>query len=160
MSGCLPCCLLWVSLARDFCRVVLACVVKLPVAPRLKETNSKCVHSPNSVKGMGCSTDSEEWNCPVCLDLLYKPCALRCGHVACFWYGCGTCIVSSALLTLAELEADCSCVFNRCMHKAMSPYTDSKCPLCREHYVHLPAVSMRSFNCSCTGKRYSPLSVI
>lgn len=29
--------------------------------------------------------DPEAWRCPVCLDLLHKPCVLRCGHVMCFW---------------------------------------------------------------------------
>ncbi len=27
----------------------------------------------------------ENWKCPICLDVLYKPCVNTCGHVFCFW---------------------------------------------------------------------------
>lgn len=29
--------------------------------------------------------DEDNWSCPICFDLLYKPCANACGHVFCFW---------------------------------------------------------------------------
>ncbi|KAK9865539.1 hypothetical protein WJX84_006645 [Apatococcus fuscideae] len=50
--------------------------------------------------------------CPICFDLLYKPCVNSCGHVSCFW----------------------------CFHQCMSPYNASKCPLCRAAFVHFPGV--------------------
>lgn len=28
----------------------------------------------------------DDWKCPICLELLYKPCVNTCGHVFCFWY--------------------------------------------------------------------------
>lgn len=56
---------------------------------------------------------SEEWRCPLCLDLLFKPAvSSACGHIYCFW----------------------------CLHKAMSPYTPSACPVCRTKYNQLPAI--------------------
>ncbi|KAL0020958.1 hypothetical protein WJX79_008557 [Trebouxia sp. C0005] len=54
----------------------------------------------------------ENWKCPICLDVLYKPCVNTCGHVFCFW----------------------------CMHRAMDPFTPSQCPLCRSQYAHFPQV--------------------
>lgn len=56
--------------------------------------------------------DQDDWRCPTCLDLLFKPAVNTCGHVYCFW----------------------------CFHRAMSPYTPSTCPVCRAKYGHLPAV--------------------
>ena len=34
----------------------------------------------------------DEWKCPVCLDLLYKPCVISCGHVLCFWCAAYFCL--------------------------------------------------------------------
>ena len=45
----------------------------------------------------------EDFSCPICCELLYKPCVNACGHTFCFW----------------------------CLHKAMDPLADSRCPLCR-----------------------------
>lgn len=57
--------------------------------------------------------DEEDWRCPTCLDLCYKPAVnTACGHLYCFW----------------------------CLHRAMSPYTPSACPVCRARYAHLPAI--------------------
>ena len=44
----------------------------------------------------------EDFSCPICCELLYKPCVNACGHTFCFW----------------------------CLHKAMDPLADSRCPLC------------------------------
>ncbi|CAN6486227.1 unnamed protein product [Victoria cruziana] len=54
----------------------------------------------------------EGLQCPVCLDLLYKPIALACGHVCCFW----------------------------CIHKSMSSISDSSCAFCRSSYSHFPSI--------------------
>lgn len=54
-----------------------------------------------------------DFGCPICLNLLYKPAVNPgCGHAFCF-----------------------SCLF-----KAMSPFADSHCPLCRREFGYLPAV--------------------
>ncbi|KAK9863831.1 hypothetical protein WJX84_000104 [Apatococcus fuscideae] len=58
------------------------------------------------------SPQLDDWRCPICYDLLYKPCVNSCGHVSCFW----------------------------CFHQCMSPYNTSKCPLCRAAFVHFPGV--------------------
>lgn len=55
---------------------------------------------------------SESFICPVCLDLLYKPIALACGHISCFW----------------------------CVHHSMDGLQVSHCPLCRHPYNHFPNV--------------------
>ncbi|KAG2483650.1 hypothetical protein HYH03_017453, partial [Edaphochlamys debaryana] len=52
----------------------------------------------------------DDWRCPICMDLLYKPCCNQCGHAFCFW----------------------------CMHHAMNPFRPSQCPLCRSPYAHFP----------------------
>ncbi|KAI4319324.1 hypothetical protein MLD38_032934 [Melastoma candidum] len=60
--------------------------------------------------------DSEEipdsFTCCVCLDLLYKPVLLSCGHMSCFW----------------------------CVHKSMSSFHESQCPICRHPYIHFPSI--------------------
>ena len=58
-----------------------------------------------------------DFRCPICLDLLYKPCAPaaeHCSHAFCFW----------------------------CLHAAMSPVADSRCPLDRGRFSHQPAVAV------------------
>ncbi|XVE78076.1 hypothetical protein DITRI_Ditri13aG0115000 [Diplodiscus trichospermus] len=50
--------------------------------------------------------------CCVCLDLLYKPIVLHCGHISCFW----------------------------CVHKSMSYRNESYCPICRNPYSHFPGI--------------------
>ncbi|KAF5183730.1 E3 ubiquitin-protein ligase prt1 [Thalictrum thalictroides] len=54
----------------------------------------------------------EGFRCCVCLDLLYKPIVLACGHISCFW----------------------------CVHGAMSWFSESHCPICRCPYNHFPAI--------------------
>ncbi|XP_019180977.1 PREDICTED: E3 ubiquitin-protein ligase PRT1-like [Ipomoea nil] len=54
----------------------------------------------------------DEFQCCVCLELLYKPVVIGCGHIACFW----------------------------CVFKAMNSLQESSCPICRHPYHHLPAV--------------------
>ena len=53
----------------------------------------------------------EDFSCPICCELLYKPCVNACGHTFCFW----------------------------CLHKAMDPLADSRCPLCRAGFKHFAA---------------------
>ncbi|GMH27926.1 hypothetical protein Nepgr_029769 [Nepenthes gracilis] len=55
---------------------------------------------------------SEFFMCCVCLDILYKPIVLACGHVSCFW----------------------------CVHKSMSGLHRSHCPVCRHPYHHFPTI--------------------
>ncbi|KAM7521809.1 hypothetical protein LguiA_011711 [Lonicera macranthoides] len=55
---------------------------------------------------------SDSFVCCVCLDLLYKPIVLSCGHVACFW----------------------------CVHISMNGFRESHCPICRRPYHHFPTV--------------------
>ncbi|XP_068666048.1 E3 ubiquitin-protein ligase PRT1-like isoform X2 [Aristolochia californica] len=54
----------------------------------------------------------ESFRCCVCLELLYKPVVLVCGHVSCFW----------------------------CVHTAMSGARESHCPICRNPFLHFPSV--------------------
>lgn len=55
---------------------------------------------------------SDHFICAVCLDLLFKPIVLVCGHVTCFW----------------------------CCHRSMDARGESHCPLCRHTYRHFPAI--------------------
>lgn len=55
---------------------------------------------------------NESFVCCVCLDLLYKPIVLSCGHVSCFW----------------------------CVHKSMNSSRESHCPTCRHPYYHFPTI--------------------
>ncbi|KAI3683394.1 hypothetical protein L1987_83897 [Smallanthus sonchifolius] len=55
---------------------------------------------------------SEEFKCCVCLDLIYKPVVLACGHISCFW----------------------------CVFKAMDIWQESHCPVCRHSYYHFPNI--------------------
>ncbi|XP_047330788.1 E3 ubiquitin-protein ligase PRT1-like [Impatiens glandulifera] len=54
----------------------------------------------------------DEFQCFVCLDLLYKPVVLACGHISCFW----------------------------CVYKAMNKMRESQCPVCRHPYNHFPSI--------------------
>ncbi|XP_065020761.1 E3 ubiquitin-protein ligase PRT1-like isoform X1 [Musa acuminata AAA Group] len=55
---------------------------------------------------------SSPFQCCVCLDILYKPVVLACGHISCFW----------------------------CVHKAMHGLRASHCAICRQPYVHFPSI--------------------
>ncbi|XP_047938682.1 E3 ubiquitin-protein ligase PRT1 [Salvia hispanica] len=52
----------------------------------------------------------DEFQCCVCLDIMYKPVVLACGHISCFW----------------------------CTFKAMCNSMQSHCPICRNPYNHFP----------------------
>ncbi|KAK8955897.1 E3 ubiquitin-protein ligase PRT1 [Platanthera guangdongensis] len=52
------------------------------------------------------------FQCCVCLDLLFKPVVLACGHMSCFW----------------------------CVHKAMHGLRASYCAICRQPYIHFPNI--------------------
>ncbi|KAL5057532.1 hypothetical protein RYX36_029136 [Vicia faba] len=54
----------------------------------------------------------DSFSCCVCLDLLYKPIVLSCGHICCFW----------------------------CVYKSMNCLRESQCPTCRHQYYHFPTV--------------------
>ncbi|KAH8522558.1 hypothetical protein Peur_041069 [Populus x canadensis] len=53
-----------------------------------------------------------QFQCPVCLDLLYKPVVLTCGHFSCFW----------------------------CVFRCMNGFRESHCPICRHPFNHFPRV--------------------
>ncbi|KAJ3690098.1 hypothetical protein LUZ61_019262 [Rhynchospora tenuis] len=55
---------------------------------------------------------SSLFQCCVCLDLLYKPIVLSCGHISCFW----------------------------CVHSAMQIVQESHCAVCRQAYSHFPSI--------------------
>jgi hypothetical protein len=55
---------------------------------------------------------SKTFDCPICLELAYKPVVEGCGHLFCFW----------------------------CVHKSMNTKTVSHCPVCQKSYVHLPRI--------------------
>lgn len=55
---------------------------------------------------------SDEFKCCVCLDLIYKPVVLACGHISCFW----------------------------CVFEAMDTWQESRCPVCRHAYYHFPSI--------------------
>lgn len=54
----------------------------------------------------------ECFQCCICLEFLYKPVVLACGHISCFW----------------------------CVHKAMSAWHQSHCPICRHPFFHFPSI--------------------
>lgn len=54
----------------------------------------------------------EELKCCVCLDLVYKPIVLSCGHTSCFW----------------------------CVYNTMGEITRSYCPVCRHPFEHFPRI--------------------
>ncbi|KAM1989539.1 hypothetical protein ACFX15_030886 [Malus domestica] len=54
----------------------------------------------------------KEFECCICLDLLYKPVVLGCGHISCFW----------------------------CVFKTMSAFHESYCPVCRHPFNHFPSI--------------------
>ncbi|XP_010532888.1 PREDICTED: E3 ubiquitin-protein ligase PRT1-like [Tarenaya hassleriana] len=58
---------------------------------------------------------SDSFLCCVCLELLYKPIVLSCGHLSCFW----------------------------CVHKSMNGLRESHCPICRDPYLHFPSVCQK-----------------
>ncbi|KAJ4894529.1 E3 ubiquitin-protein ligase PRT1 [Raphanus sativus] len=58
---------------------------------------------------------SHNFLCCVCLELLYKPIVLSCGHISCFW----------------------------CVHKSMSGFRVSHCPICRDPYLHFPTICQK-----------------
>ncbi|KAL4360479.1 hypothetical protein GQ457_04G026530 [Hibiscus cannabinus] len=55
---------------------------------------------------------SDDFLCCVCLDLLYKPIVLQCGHISCFW----------------------------CVYRSMNSRNESHCPVCRNPYSHFPGI--------------------
>ncbi|KAF8006202.1 hypothetical protein BT93_K0490 [Corymbia citriodora subsp. variegata] len=57
---------------------------------------------------------SESFTCCICLELLYKPIVIACGHISCFW----------------------------CVHQSMNGFREARCPLCRQPYLHFPSICL------------------
>lgn len=55
---------------------------------------------------------AEQFQCIICLELVYKPIVHACGHLFCFW----------------------------CVHRAMNGAYKNLCPLCRRPYMHFPRI--------------------
>jgi hypothetical protein len=36
-----------------------------------------------AMQARGC--DEDDWRCPICFEMIYKPCVNVCGHTFCFW---------------------------------------------------------------------------
>ncbi|CAL4968188.1 unnamed protein product [Urochloa decumbens] len=67
----------------------------------------------NTASGPGASDlDDPQFMCCVCLDLLYKPVVISCGHMSCFW----------------------------CVQQAMHIFQESHCAVCRQPYKHFPSI--------------------
>ncbi|WOL09957.1 hypothetical protein Cni_G18711 [Canna indica] len=81
-----------------------------------RETAKFSASSSSSAEEEAGGTLSNEssslFQCCVCLDLLYKPIVLACGHSSCFW----------------------------CVHKAMHQWRESHCAICRRPYKHFPSI--------------------
>ncbi|KAL6899578.1 hypothetical protein ACP4OV_006236 [Aristida adscensionis] len=60
----------------------------------------------------GHDPENPRFECCVCLELLYKPVVIACGHMSCFW----------------------------CVHKAMHGFRESHCAVCRQPYKHFPSI--------------------
>ncbi|KMT05610.1 hypothetical protein BVRB_7g167510 [Beta vulgaris subsp. vulgaris] len=79
----------------------------------LTSSSSKMANKPSNCSEIQQEeTISDSFICCVCLDLLYKPIVLECGHVSCFW----------------------------CVHKSMDALHESHCPICRHPYHHFPTI--------------------
>jgi hypothetical protein len=72
----------------------------------------KFVREREREREMGHGSLKRFFNCPICLELVYKPVVKECGHLFCFW----------------------------CVYKSMNRTTVSHCPLCQKPYVHLPRI--------------------
>ena len=77
----------------------------------LLERNQQNAAAP--VQPEAATLADEEFACPICTELLYKPCVNACGHTFCFW----------------------------CLHKAMDPLAASSCPLCRSGFKQCAAAT-------------------
>ncbi|XP_023515020.1 E3 ubiquitin-protein ligase PRT1 [Cucurbita pepo subsp. pepo] len=80
--------------------------VSLPFSRTLSMADSKMLDDVDS------DDIPHAFLCCVCLDLLYKPIVLSCGHISCFW----------------------------CVHKSMNGFRESHCPICRRPYYHFPTI--------------------
>ncbi|KAK1437366.1 hypothetical protein QVD17_03157 [Tagetes erecta] len=79
---------------------------------RMRSTDCFCFTRSAMEEATESEQISDHFTCAVCLDLLYKPIVLVCGHVSCFW----------------------------CCQHSMHPRSESHCPLCRNPYHHFPAI--------------------
>jgi hypothetical protein len=89
---------------RDTIRSIMA-------ARQARKMESKKKMEEEVEESGGAWFDKEDFSCPVCRNLLYKPVINSCGHAFCFW----------------------------CMHRAMNAIGESNCPVCRCPYTQLAA---------------------
>ncbi|XP_047059623.1 E3 ubiquitin-protein ligase PRT1-like [Lolium rigidum] len=76
-------------------------------APEIKEEAA----AASAGAGFG-DLEDPRFQCCVCLELLYKPIVIACGHMSCFW----------------------------CVHHAMHNAQESHCAICRRPYNHFPSI--------------------
>ncbi|KAL5208717.1 hypothetical protein ABZP36_033152 [Zizania latifolia] len=68
--------------------------------------------APAAGAGSGDLEEDPRFQCCICLELLFKPVVIACGHMSCFW----------------------------CVHKAMHIIRESHCAVCRQPYKHFPSI--------------------
>lgn len=71
-----------------------------------------CWDSSSQFCTMETHDEAEQFQCIICLELVYKPIVHACGHLFCFW----------------------------CVHRAMDGTYKNLCPLCRRPYMHFPRI--------------------
>ena len=98
---------------------------------------------------VGTQLDIKDFECPICRDLLYKPVVNGTEFSVSPPQRCSASLLQSHIL-LPELQpatilplAPAVCGHAHCfwcVHQAMSPFTASKCSLCRHAFGHFPRI--------------------
>ena len=68
--------------------------------------------------GGGWAAAWDEWQCPVCMELMDKPTVSECGHVSCFWCHHHSACACACARALVRVRA-CACVCAECAACAM-----------------------------------------
>ncbi|XVF65135.1 hypothetical protein PTKIN_Ptkin09bG0222400 [Pterospermum kingtungense] len=86
--------------------------IKVKIDETLTKNGKKEAHEEEGTDSLLPEEFPDEFQCCVCLELLYKPVVLACGHMSCFW----------------------------CVYNTMNHVHESNCPICRCPYNHFPSV--------------------